>query len=103
MTRIFASALLLLLMSACGDCKQEVSAIVLDSATGQPLQGVSVFKKNRPGIRTGTDSIERFVLLGISDGFRSWLPMAVRMEFTGYQNMELDIPNHEEQRAELHK
>ncbi len=29
--------------------------------------------------------------------------MAVRMEFTGCQNMELDIPNHEEQRAELHK
>ena len=29
--------------------------------------------------------------------------MAVRMEFTGYQNMELDIPNYEEQRAELHK
>lgn len=49
MTRIFASALLLLLMSACGDCMQEVSGIVLDSATGQPLQGVSVFKKKQAG------------------------------------------------------
>lgn len=90
MTRITTILIGLTFLTSC-DCYQRVSGIVIDKETGRPLQGVTVYNKNKEWSKTTTDTTGHFELSNVSGGFRC-PPMTVIAEFKNYDKVEIKIP-----------
>ena len=79
----------LTILTSC-DCLQRVAGTVVDKETGSPIQGVTVYNKNRQWIKTTTDTTGHFELSSISGGFRC-PPMTVITDFKNYDRVEVEI------------
>jgi len=73
------------------DCYRKISGTVLDSKTGIPIQGVTVYNKDKDWVKTTTDSIGHFELSDVSGGF-SCPPMKIILEASEYNATETSIP-----------
>lgn len=82
----------MVLLSACGDCVQDVSGQVVDTRTGLPVQGVTVVNIHREQWPVRTDSAGAFQLHAISGGLFNCPPMEIRLEKTGYETLQTSIP-----------
>ena len=78
------------LLTSC-DCYQRVAGTVIDKETGRPLQGVTVYNKNKEWSKTTTDTTGHFELSNVSGGFRC-PPMTVIADFKNYNKLEIKIP-----------
>lgn len=74
------------------DCLQHVSGIILDKETGKPLQGVTVYNKNKDWMKITTDSTGHFELSAISGGFRC-PPVYLIIEKESYSTINTEIPS----------
>ncbi len=90
MTRITIILIGLTFLTSC-DCLQRVAGTVVDKETGIPLQGVTVYNKNKDWVKATTDTTGHFELSSISGGFRC-PPMTVIAEFKNYDKVEIKIP-----------
>jgi hypothetical protein len=90
LTRILTILIGLTFLTSC-DCYQHVAGTVIDKETGRPLQGVTVYNKNKDWNKTTTDSTGHFELSSISGGFRC-PPMTVIADFNNYDRIEIKIP-----------
>lgn len=90
MTRIATILIGLTFLTSC-DCLQQVAGTVVDKETGRPIQGVTVYNKNKNWVKTTTDTTGHFELSSISGGFRC-PPMTVVTEYSAYQQAEFLIP-----------
>ncbi len=90
MTRITSILVTLTFLTSC-DCFQRVTGTVVDNETGRPIQGVTVYKKNKQWVKTITDTTGHFELSNISGGFRC-PPMLVVSETKDYTSTETLIP-----------
>lgn len=84
------------------DCLQRVTGTVVDKESGRPLQGVTVYNKNKDWIKTTTDTSGHFELSSISGGFRC-PPLNVITEKDNYQQTETSIPSGGQKTVELEK
>jgi len=73
------------------DCYQRVAGTVIDKETGRPLEGVTVFNKNKEWSKTTTDTTGYFELSYVSGGFHC-PPMTVIADFKNYDKVEIKIP-----------
>ena len=101
MTKIVIIFIGLTFLISC-DCLQRVSGTVVDKETGSPLQGVTVYNKNKDWIKTTTDTAGHFELSSISGGFRC-PPMTVVTEFNAYQQTEFSIPEGGQRTIEIER
>jgi CarboxypepD_reg-like domain len=90
LTRITTLLIGLTFLTSC-DCNQQVRGIVIDKETGKPLQGVTVYNKNKEWRKMTTDTTGHFELSNISGGFRC-PPMTVIAEDKNYAKVEINIP-----------
>ncbi len=90
MTRITTILIGLTLLTSC-DCYQRVAGTVIDNETDRPLQGVTVYNKNKEWSKTTTDATGHFELSNVSGGFRC-PPMTVIADFKNYEKIEIKIP-----------
>lgn len=90
MTRIITILIGLTFLNSC-DCYQRVEGTVIDKETGSPLQGVTVYNKNKEWSKTTTDTKGYFELSNVSGGFRC-PPMKVIADFKNYDKVEIVIP-----------
>lgn len=90
MTRITTILIGLTFLTSC-DCYQQVSGTVIAKETGRPLQGVTVYNKNKEWSKTTTDTTGHFELSNVSGGFRC-PPMTVIADFKNYDKVESKIP-----------
>jgi hypothetical protein len=82
----------LLFLTSCGDCYQIVTGTVLDTETKRPVEGITVYNKNKPINKTVTDQEGKFELYNISGGLWKCPPMKVAIEHSDYQTKEVEIP-----------
>jgi len=90
LTRITTILIGLTLLTSC-DCYQRVAGTVIDKETGKPLQGVTVYNKNKEWSKTTTDTTGYFELSNVSGGFHC-PPMTVIADFKNYDKVEMKIP-----------
>ena len=90
LTRITTILIGLTFLTSC-DCYQQVSGTVIDLESGRPLQGVTVYNKNKEWSKTTTDTTGHFELSNVSGGFRC-PPMTVIADFKNYDKVEIKIP-----------
>jgi hypothetical protein len=90
LTRIATLIIGLTFLTSC-DCYQRVEGTVIDKETGKPLQGVTVYNKNKEWSKTTTDTTGHFELSNVSGGFRC-PPMTVIADFKNYDKVEIKIP-----------
>ena len=91
----------LTLLPSC-DCLQRVTGTIVDKETGAPLQGVTVYNKNKDWNKITTDSSGHFELSSISGGFRC-PPMEIVVENTSYKKIVTKIPAGGEMIIQLEK
>ncbi|WMJ72121.1 hypothetical protein RCC89_02895 [Cytophagaceae bacterium ABcell3] len=84
------------------DCNQRVLGTVIDKKTRKPLEGISVYNKNKRWNVTNTDSTGKFILSNVSGGFRC-PPMTVIIEDSSYNYFETKIPSGKGKIIELTK
>jgi protein TonB len=90
LTKLLTILIALTILSSC-DCYQLVNGTVIDKKTGKPLQGVTVFNKNKDWIKTTTDKTGYFELSNVTSGF-GCPPMTIVVETTDYKRTETTIP-----------
>ncbi len=101
MTRITTILIGLTFLTSC-DCYQRVAGTVIDKETGKPLQGVTVYNKNKDWSKTTTDTTGHFELSHVSGGFRC-PPMTIIVENTNYKKYETSIPAGSQEIIKLEK
>ncbi|HLG35902.1 MAG TPA: carboxypeptidase-like regulatory domain-containing protein [Bacteroidia bacterium] len=101
LTRITTILLGLTFLTSC-DCYQRVTGTVIDKETGRPLQGVTVYNKNKEWSKTITDTTGHFELSNVSGGFRC-PPMTIIVENTTYKKYETNIPAGGQEMIKLEK
>ena len=82
----------LLFLISCGDCYQVVTGTVLDKETKRPVEGITVYNKNKPTNKTVTEQEGKFELSDISGGLWKCPPMKVTIEHPDYQAKDIEIP-----------
>lgn len=87
----FVFLLILISITSC-DCFQHVSGTIMDKETGKPLEGVTVYNKNKDWIKITTDSTGHFELSSISGGFRC-PPISLIIEKENYSTINTKIPS----------
>jgi len=80
----------LIFLNSC-DCIQLISGTIINDTTGEPIKGVKVYTANKSWNQIETDSIGNFKLSSISGGFFSCPPMKIKIEKSGYQEIETEI------------
>jgi len=90
LTRLTIILIGLTFLTLC-DCYQRVAVTVIDKETHRPLQGVTVYNKNKEWSKTTTDTTGRFELSNVSGGF-CCPPMTVIADFKNYEKVEIKIP-----------
>ncbi|MBW6481987.1 MAG: carboxypeptidase-like regulatory domain-containing protein [Vicingaceae bacterium] len=101
MTRITTILIGLIFLTSC-DCYQRVSGTVIDKETSRPLQGVTVYNKNKEWSKTTTDTMGHFELSNVSGGFRC-PPMTVIADFKHYDKVEIKIPTSGQETIKLQR
>lgn len=101
MKRMTALLIGVAFLASC-DCHQRVAGTIVDKETGKPLQGVTVYNKNKEWIKTTTDTAGYFELSGISGGLRC-PPMTVIADFNNYDKVEISIPAGGEETIKMQK
>jgi hypothetical protein len=86
MKNIIAALIVLTIHTPC-DCYQNISGQIIDKATGNPLQNITVINKNRKSNSTVTDSASYFKLSNIYGGIKC-PPMTIVIENNEYKNYE---------------
>lgn len=84
------------------DCVQRVAGTIVDKETGEPLQGVTVYNKNKEWVKTITDTTGYFELSAISGGFRC-PPMNIIVAADNYTIIAFKIPAGEQDTIKLIK
>lgn len=78
---------LVLFFPAC-DCVQEVRGIVVDEYSRQPVEGVKIWKQQRPETAQYSSPDGFFIYYGISGGFRKCPDATLVFEKDGYEKLE---------------
>lgn len=72
------------------DCVQNVSGIITDMETGEPIANAKVYKKSKTHDESVTDSLGKFSIRSISGGV-GCPPMDIVIEKEGYDKLEASI------------
>lgn len=81
---------ILLLLTACGDCIQRVSGVVVDAHTKMPIDKVTVLKKGKTTTNTLSNDAGKFTLEDISGGF-TCPAMQLLLVKKGYDTAYIEI------------
>lgn len=82
------------------DCRRLIMGKVVDSETGKPLAGATVYNLNREGETILTDPTGYFEISVIASGFNC-PELRIRVESKGYQSQETGTAAGDEQTIRL--
>ena len=83
------------------DCVQEIEGYVIDEDSGKVIDGVKVWKKQRPNMIEESDKSGFFNYHGISGGIRKCADLNLIFEKEGYKRLEKTYPAYNPEKVEI--
>jgi hypothetical protein len=92
--------ILIIFLFGC-DCIQEIEGYIVDDNSEMLIEGVRIWKKQRPHIIEESDSDGFFKYYGISGGIRKCADIDLIFEKEGYERLEKTFPAYNPKKVEI--